>query len=141
LRAGARGFKLFSLVFVLFAVVFGPLTIDNGETEQQVTIGAAAASSREVLSLGEVKNLYAQALADYYQGDFLKAEKAFTDLRGQVPEELRDDLDFWVAECSFRLGRQGEAETGFYGYLKRRPQGPRTDLAWQRLNLLTNQGG
>ena len=77
----------------------------------------------------------------WYWGDFLKAEKVFAELVGQVPEPLRDDLDFWRAECSFRLGRLGEAETGFYGYLKRRPHGPRTDLAWQRLNLLTGQGG
>ena len=141
MRACSRRFKVFSLVLILLTAVLAPLDTHNGKTETGLALGSAAASGRVNHSLAQVKHLYAQALADYYQGQFLKAEKVFTELGGQVPEPLRDDLEFWRAECSFRLGRLQEAETGFYDYLKRRPNGPRTDLAWQRLNLLTNQGG
>ena len=70
-----------------------------------------------------VKKQYALALADYYAGEYLRAKELFAGIASHVPGYLSDDIQFWRAECAFRLGDTKSAESGFKMFLKQGSHG------------------
>jgi TolA-binding protein len=88
-----------------------------------------------------IKNQYARALAEYYAGKYSRAQVLFSGIRDRVPGNLTDDVNFWRAECAFRLGDLPTAETGFREFLDRGARGPRAEIAVNRLKLLSSWGG
>ncbi|MBW1713629.1 MAG: hypothetical protein JRJ59_10820 [Deltaproteobacteria bacterium] len=102
---------------------------------------ALAAQTPAPMTQAKVRRFYAQALAAYYQGQYGRAEDLFQTLSSQIPLQLKDDLLFWQAECSFRQGRLIQAQTGFRDYLHRDPKGPRAEVARERLMLLGKTSG
>lgn len=88
-----------------------------------------------------IKNQYARALAEYYAGKYSRAQVLFSGISDRVPGYLTDDVNFWRAECAFRLGDLPTAETGFREFLDRGARGPRAEIAVNRLKLLESWGG
>ena len=100
---------ILSLVFVWGAVPLMGRGIDTASAGKTPTT-----TEDGTISVSVVKKHYALALAEYYSGDYNRAHSLFSGLTHRVPGYLRDDIQFWRAECAFRLGDLTSAEDGLY---------------------------
>ncbi len=137
------GTKIF-LGLILFAAVSLLGTV--GLTSRGGLESAAASSSKtgvrnKAISAKAIKKQYALALAEYYAGNYGRAQGLFTGIAGLVPGHLSDDIQFWRAECAFRLGDLKAAGDGFKTFLSQGALGPRATIALKRLSLLASWGG
>ena len=102
---------------------------------------ATPAGKGQVRARLVIKDQYALALAEYYAGEYARAQVLFSGIRDRVPGYLTDDIKFWRAECAFRLGDLRSAEAGFREFLDQGGRGPRAEIAVNRLKLLKTWGG
>ncbi len=122
------------------------LAIGFALAAEQVGLDCRGGLGREVMAArqagpgGSAREVYAQALAAYYVGEYDRAAALFDRLTGRVPADLEDDLLFWQGECAFRLGRVEAARAAFLESLTQMPNGPRAKTASSRLALLANGG-
>ncbi len=130
----------FSVGLALLAGGLGFPLYGSGPTQAAAGPVAPREDSAGVAK-GLVKGQYARALAEYYAGEYSRAQVLFSGISDQVPGYLNDDVRFWRAECAFRLGDLQGAEAGFKEFLNHGAQGPRAEIAVNRLKLLQSWGG
>lgn len=131
------GLVLFAAIWLLGATV----SIGKGGLESPSPGFPEAVGQNTEASKRAIKKQYALALAEYYAGEYAKAQRLFIGIADLVPGYLSDDIQFWRAECAFRLGNLETAGTGFRVFLGQGAQGPRAEIALKRLSLLESWGG